>query len=243
MTKSKVSIRSTEDLAEWLEGKPKEFAQVIAMRVALRALPLAGLVFPIRTELGQRRVSKLAAPAFRATFISWVARTYPAREMNEAVTAASKAAVRAAEITSRAATDGAIDGAMYAAAKAADTTVGDDVVEAVEASFHSIGSSTPSFWDCIEFDALRLVDDFDGEPATVAAQLAGSAIWTTGQIPEWATGFWEQLRDALTQTDANWQHFFTWYQRRLHGLNGSFDVLPEMAEALDVRIATKPDEW
>lgn len=71
-----VAITSREDLALWLKGQPRHFAQVIAARVALRVLPLA-----FRAPVSDTWVATYSLAMFRSCGISWAARNLPAHDM------------------------------------------------------------------------------------------------------------------------------------------------------------------
>ena len=70
-----VEITSPEDLEAWLENKPREYAQVILARAALRALPDA-----FQHYIADNWVAKFALALFRANAISWAARNFPDRK-------------------------------------------------------------------------------------------------------------------------------------------------------------------
>jgi hypothetical protein len=101
-------ITSSEELEEWLKDKPADWAQVIAVRAALRVLPYA-----FGEGVPQKWVKDVVSPLFRAIAISWAARNFPAHDM---AAAAAYAARAAADAAARA----AADAAAYAARAAAD---------------------------------------------------------------------------------------------------------------------------
>ncbi|MDN2584274.1 hypothetical protein, partial [Aquibium sp. ELW1220] len=106
-------ITSAEDLQKWLADKPTDWAQAIAVRAALRVLPLP---FPLFDDRGRNPGTTdfrvIILQTFRATSISWAARKYPAHEMSaDAAAAAAYAADAAAARAAYAAAD-----AAYAAA-------------------------------------------------------------------------------------------------------------------------------
>ena len=87
-----VSIGNETQLRNWLNGKPKEFAQVIAMRAALRILPVAGRSVELPDDqLEQFQKLRLMLTTFRALFISWAARVYPITNFDADASAAALA--------------------------------------------------------------------------------------------------------------------------------------------------------
>jgi len=91
------NISSREELRGWLRGKPVDWAQIIAVRAAMRALPYL-------TRADSKWLSDFGQAAIRAIFISWAARNCPAHDM-----------ARAAADAARAASYAAADAAAYAA--------------------------------------------------------------------------------------------------------------------------------
>jgi len=79
-----IEIRSPEQLEKWLEDKPKDWAQIIAVRVAMRALPFIGTA----TEDWLKRCALLL---MRANATSWATLSYPAHDMANAATYATAA--------------------------------------------------------------------------------------------------------------------------------------------------------
>jgi len=97
-------IVDEETLRAWLETRPAADAQVIALRVALRTVPLVLPVNLKSTGIHKADAQNLTLASFRAIFISWAASKYPAHDMMKAAAgAAAGAAAFAADPASRAA--------------------------------------------------------------------------------------------------------------------------------------------
>jgi hypothetical protein len=95
-------IDSPEKLEAWLRGKPREWAQVIAMRAALRVLPLVGEVLAIEPGKPEHESSSiLVCNCFRASVVSWLTRTFSFHASHSEVDMTSLAAA-GAEANSRA---------------------------------------------------------------------------------------------------------------------------------------------
>ena len=104
-------IENREQFKKWLENKPAEWAQALAIRSGLRALPI-GLDPSMFTE--RAIPPDFAAAVMRATIISWAARHCPDHDrVAEAARAAADDAANAADAAGYAA---------IAAAAAADAT-------------------------------------------------------------------------------------------------------------------------
>ena len=76
-----VTIKSREDLQSWLADKPADWAQAIAVRAAMRALPHIG-------RASDNWLVRYGILPIRALSISWAARNFPAHDMRAAAYAA-----------------------------------------------------------------------------------------------------------------------------------------------------------
>jgi len=89
MVASALQIDSPKELEAWLQDKPADWAQLIAVRSALRVFPLVFSVVGISEDrLPAAQAQGLILSVWRAVFISWAARKYPARDMKIAATTA-----------------------------------------------------------------------------------------------------------------------------------------------------------
>ena len=98
-------IKDGDPLHTWLKDKPIDWAQIIAVRAALQALPYL-------SNASEKSLSLITHLLFRALTISWAARNMPAHDMTDAADAAR--IVRAVDAAYDAANDAA-DAAAYAA--------------------------------------------------------------------------------------------------------------------------------
>jgi hypothetical protein len=91
MENSSLQIRSSDELAAFLEGKPIEWAEAIASRAALRVLPLAlGLL--AASDLDTETLDKHCMLLFRANFIAWARSRYRDVSFEESSGSAAQAA-------------------------------------------------------------------------------------------------------------------------------------------------------
>ena len=237
-------IRSREDLERWLKGKPNEFAQVIAARAALRALPYA---FADRVKT--KWVKGYALSLIRATAISWAARNIPAHDMAVAAHAAARAADPAADVAAdvayaaaRAAAAADASFAADAAARAADAAAN----AAVDASFAAFAAANAAVWDNISADCDWLGTSSDG--ATDARRLTREPLWPRPS-PEWWQQAWDYATAHLTALDPSYQVWIDWYNRRISGNRAAFDIPGDTNRIEDKKIlvaladATNEEFW
>ncbi len=179
-------ITDRKSFEEWLEGKPVEWAQVLAVRAALRVLPLVGQVFDINS-LKPKDQEQLIFASWRAIAISWVGRKYPthdiaiaARDTFAAADAADAAAFAADAFAFTAARTAAYAArpaafATFAAARAADA--------AVRAASRAADAAAAAA------DAARAI--FAAADTAAAAALAAFA--TDAVFAAVRAGFWSAL--------------------------------------------------
>ncbi|MEP3468514.1 hypothetical protein, partial [Marinobacter alexandrii] len=66
-----INIKSGRDLVNWLDDRPLDWAQVIAVRAALRVQPIGYRVFDVSDNVLDADLKKgLILQSFRANFIS-----------------------------------------------------------------------------------------------------------------------------------------------------------------------------
>jgi hypothetical protein len=238
-----VDISTPGDLADWLEHKPRDWAQVIAARIALRVAPLT-------MGSGKRDdADRLKQAVFRATAISWAARSFAAHEMDHAVRAAARAVVRAAADTGAGAAAYAADAAAYAAhAARASADVASSAGDAVDAAAHAGGHAADqtAIWQAISDDLMWL--DAATNPMAAARQLANRKLWF-GNEPKSFTGIWAENKQSLLIRDRNFRVWTDWYDRRLRGERAAFDIPGDRYRQEDKAIlrklaaATDEDFW
>lgn len=251
MADEQPNINSPNELRDWLENKPTDWARAIGVRAALRVLPLIGEFWSI-DRLAVRRRQDALFSGFRTAFTSWAeckyadyhldsaaqsaahdpissvgsaARLpgYPADTIDPADVARAANAVRAAG----AASDDSAGGAVHYAARAAPSSA------AVAELFRSV--SDDARW-LIEEDSGKLIDqplwlsDVRGDPTFKA------------NLPDWAREPLDQMADNTDLREAGFAHWIAWYRaiipNRRDGVPGS-----HFGEAVDVALATQRDEF
>lgn len=252
-------IDSREKLEAWLQDKPREWAQVIASRAALRVLPRVDWISAKnykRTYLWDEKEFILLI--FRANLISsaFVRRHTPISR--QSALAASQEAFRAAEsemqkalsaeslafaaLSAYAAADAANFSALYQIRVAAN---------AVEAASNAAGG-----WLDVGLDAQWLVQWLkrwrssndapelsDNYEVVSASELADNKLWAVA-APDWVTNELSNLGIQLGR-GGNWQHWLEWYYSRLNG--SEFGLHPHLVgsarDDFDYYVATQPTAW
>ena len=244
----RVEISTREELGMFFKNQPIEWSQVIAMRTAMRVLPLANRAFPYG-GLSDNNKIKLINITNHACFILWAARKYQIYDIR-------KAASRVADISNA---SNASNGKMFHIPLSASTTIyaaghatstasfaayavavnlpdaAEYACAAANASFTAATYATIHFdiiWHAISTDVTSLLS------GTTPTTLASSPLWPDGE-PEWAAKERRALF-ALPIDDLDvWEN---WYQRISQGKT-PFGFGAKADEALSLKIATQDDAF
>ena len=219
-------IKNEEDLKQWLIGRPVEVSRVIALRCALRVLPLINKGLETTEQFGYQAARDKLLPVFRAYSSVLAVSLFPNMAENltpfvlsplsaniVAVAVASSESVSStanlvvssafdADCTRSALTldSAAATAAATASASARATHVGGFAASLAEAGI----------WRAIEMDCGVL------ERGSSTGNLANSQLWPLGQ-PDWFVNSWAELRTLLTSLGDDWQVWLDWFQRRIEG--------------------------
>ena len=223
-------IRDSATLKAALAEQPPMLARALAVRAAMRTLPL----MEPWLEWDEEAAMPMVLPTFRPLASAWLAAVAGARHGGElaaagaaadsgllataveaAVKHATKAVSRATSVVAH--TDSrqsfAYARLTFAAAVRAAYALQPraDAPAAVRALAH-IGQSI-DHWRVIAEDlgvALRA-----GETADVAAFLLTTPLWP-GKTPDWAGHYWASMRERLlTRPVEQWRVWTDWYEARL----------------------------
>ncbi len=205
--KGLTSVASTkrEELEAWLNGKPPEWATIIALRAALRVVPLLGIAISANGEIESTNRG-IILPTFYRLHKSWVASAwsvpgpgtyaeeyYSSRDPNVAQLAAD-AAVDASNSFVK-----STEPASFAA-------------NAVIFAMRAAGAShADNIWDYVWVDAQRL-------ESKLPSDLAIRALWPN-EIPPWMNHYWAAFKRALLDVHDDWDVWVNWYDARLTGAN------------------------
>lgn len=222
-----VAISSREELEVWLEDKPREWAQVIALRAALRVLPFACEPAAFSGRIVDPR---LPLAVFRASAISSGAAKIPLDDIAAYAAAAARAASAARAAAADAARAASAARAAYAAADAvrvaASTARASAAARAAfAADTASAASAAFAVWQSIVVDCDRL------DHGAVVGAVIEAPLWPNGLLPEALAPIWTR---ASAWLDANPPDGFPtwreWYERKLQGKRFEFEGFNEAAE-------------
>lgn len=226
-----VEIRSREALEVWLRDKPGEWAQVIAVRAAMRSLPFL-------SRADSEWLTRYAVSPLRAIAISWAGRFSPALNMADAANAANAA--------------NAADDAAYAAAYAASAAASASAYAAAAAAFAAdvayaaAADDAVVLWDAIQEDC----DYFENNQADVgtAAHLSSQSLWHQ-QRPEIFDANWADFQRRLLTIDTSYSVWIEWFDRRIDGHATMFSIPGDKHREEDTKIvlqlaaATNEEFW
>jgi hypothetical protein len=242
-------LKSEEEFRDWLKGKPRGIAAVLAARSALRVVPaFASEVGPRGSEKAKRNI----LPIFRCIATAWVVGGWPTRTREAAFNAKdnaySAAAIAANAINAASAGSASAYAYAYAAASASDAasaTFSSDATNdfAANASANaayatanadsggSLAASSATIWEATLNDANAL--EVSQPPGMPPHHLAVRPLWPT-KPPKWVLENWQKLKSVLLAANENWEVWTDWYEMRLLGDPAN--------EALEVARVTIPEE-
>lgn len=179
-------IKDPNSFKTWLQDKPKEWAQVLAARCALRVAPIAWSVAALSDDiLEKKHRENLTLLTFRACFISSVGRKYPTDDMKRAARAAD-AATYAAYV---------IDAAALAATNAATN----DAAAAPAAAAAAAAAARAAAAAAADAAAAAVAARGAASGAASAYASTDSAMTSTSPVYVAASFFWDTLRE-----DCSW---------------------------------------
>lgn len=241
-----IQISSPEELRDWLSDKPPEWAHVIAMRMALRVLPLITAV----PRGGEPDDDLALLPRIGVAVLAWTGAAYP--------DLLTELAPKAAELASEAdpTTDKTPDRIAYSAAMAVSTacvalyplskpedshkSVHERAVEtatfAHSAYYEAVGSEMGGFWSALSNDSAAF--DVDQQ----VPKLASLPLWGDAVVADRMRSAYSQFVSVLNARSENWSVWVRWINARMAG-KPSFELDPGVAETFDRRIAEQPAGW
>ncbi len=263
-----VHFAVVDEFENWLDGKPKEWAQALAMRSALRVLPYSQRVYSRNPLPLLSHEKSLIKAVLRANLVTWACNKYPTKPggfvARNAFAAASIAATKNATLMSVSLVSAYIENpgktlnnvsdlddfsyTAVASAKAAMSIFGlEDIpkyaVEAVNAAAKSAQDQS-QVWETLSFDANLLVKHSE---LAVIAQAARKLITAPLWIDQYGKRQELAFHDALyvkycslpIQNHQIWQ---IWYDNILKG-NTPFGLGNQAGEKLALKIATQDEEF
>ncbi len=256
-----VIITSGEQFEEWLKDKPRKWAQVLAARSALRALPYA-----FYRSLPIELLDELASVLMRSVSISWAASSFSAQDMKASAAASAASAFAAFSASDTFAAHSAFDAqaAALSAASAASTAAFDSFVAAAAPAYafdavrwagpaphttsgaRAAQAAAPTMWrnTSIDCDWLVARDDM----ANAARDLTRVELWWLDLPVEWLT-IAQNMSARLGTYKESYQVWIDWYNRRIEGHDASFDIpgdtdrIEDKAILARLAAATDDDFW
>jgi hypothetical protein len=246
-----VSVSSREELEAWLENKPREWAQVIAPRAALRVLPLCcdpdlfrdRNVDP-RLPMAVLRASTISSGAHDATpdDIAYAEFAQSAGRAANAAGAVAEAYGSAAAAYAAAAT-GTTAYAAAAEAYAATGTAAYADAAATAAAYAATGTAAyadaaayAAVWRIIQSDCQSLDEGVTPE------KLLRLHLWP--EAPDWWSEAWDRARRWLSRPEDGFEIWREWYYGRIEGLPHAFGDFDDEADTAFYRwIVQQDDEW
>jgi hypothetical protein len=255
-------ITSREELEAWLEGRPTDWAQVIAARAALRLLPYAFAGYN-----SQKWCDKVALSLFRAVAISWAARNIRTRNiasaakdaydaLNKVSPSVAHTGVSTAAFYTVNAVGAACEGIDYwtayhvrAAVNVADAPA--RTANVADAAAHAAANAEGHYaaslvWETISTDRDWLIKEFDNSNA--ARRLTWQPLWLSTSTINWPDQK-EYAATRLSELDQGYYVWIDWYNRRIKGERTAFDIPGDRNRTEDKAIlarladATDEDFW
>ena len=252
-------IRNRDDLRDWLEDKPANWAQVIALRAALRALPYIA-------QSSDHWLRSFALLPFGALITSWmqlVDHSLFVRSDENRANARFGGPTFDFEAYKKEPIAASAADASYHSADAQSTSIhvrsdcikgvskAAEAFRAVSDLHFTIGEkgdqTAKTLWKCVEIDCLGLAKSSSSRRAKVA-QATRRKLWS-GHLPKNLPCQWESFAPKLRAIDPNYSVWADWYDRRLGGKGAAFNIPGDKGRSEDRKIlhrlaeASNEDFW
>lgn len=263
-----LKLNNSDELEDWLKGKPAAWSQIIAFRSALRVLPALGDLTNL-PQVGAKpnHDENLIIAAFRSNLLSSALHTHQADPI---ISIAADAAANATEKAGNAVGDvaeaihaavDAVTAAGYAAIASASAH-DDDVEFAITYAAHTAASAAYAaadatyendddykdddgvrrLWLSISNDALWLESRKEfPDPKRSALLLARQPLWH-GNAPKRLRAEWHHLANSELATRHRFECWIRWYEA-LSPFDATTPPRDAFGEALTRRIATQSSVW
>ena len=223
-------ITSREELVAWLKGKPTDWAQVIAVRAALRLTP-----FVFLNTASDAWCSFVGRSHFQAISLGWTQFNLSGHDTKEGARRgaliASQKAVRASSFAFSSGANSEGFTAAVSVIYVADVDHGNAVYPA-DAGFQYLSEIA---WRNVEFDCQLL--DRESKKSTRFA-ISRAPLWGGGIPLNWADE-WSHAATRLLTHDPTYQVWIDWYNRRIEGHGAAFDIPGDSDHTEDKKILAR----
>ena len=224
-----LNFSEPKELERWLSDKPAEWAQIIAWRAAMRAVPALGRLKSVR--IGAQASTQLSLAIYRCLLVSAVACKWPAEDIKAAArTAAATSATAVAANFARTAAPAAarvVAAAVGAARAAAVVAAAVAAARAAAAAAAAASAAAAPVWPEMSADVTFLSDGKKPD------ELALTPLWPQGQSED-LTALWRAHKDA----NLDFAPWFEWYEAAAKG-----EPFGYFSEKLSRKIALQSDDW
>lgn len=237
-------LNNPTELKDWLQDKPAAWSHIIAIRIALRMLPMIGRAMKLEKKpRGNGYRAILVTSVFRACCLSWTVLKFPSRDVIAAAADAAAddgagAGMGADAAAIYANTDAAYAAyAAYAAARAAAARAhaDADAVRAVRAA-DAVGILKQIARDAAWLEAQGKADN-----SSHAARLAKQPLWDENAPPALQAD-WQSFKTSPFAADNRYQPWIRWYEA-VAPFDPKTTPRDLFSDTLTQRIATQPNEW
>jgi hypothetical protein len=220
-------ITSREELEAWLKDKPTDWAQVIAVRAALRVLPIA-----FAPTVSESWVTNFSFALFRATLVSWDIINIPVYG-KDAMRSARNASENTDNYKAQSVSSSAADAAY--AAYVSDTDGASDFAADAASNAEQV-LDRGIFWPNVAADCNWL--ESQSTIGALASLLAWVALWPEVS-PIGLTSEWREASKRLLQIDPSYVVWLNWYDRRIAGEHSAFDIPADIDRSYDKAILAR----
>jgi hypothetical protein len=238
-----LKLDSPNALRDWLKDKPIAWSQIIAIRIALRMLPMIGRAMKLEKKpRGNDYRAILVTSVFRACCMSWTAHKFLSRDISVVGGVGTYAAYYDAAYDAR---DADADAAYYAAAYAVRAAY---VARAADAAAYAArAAASASAYDAnnilmhVARDAAWLDAQGKADNSSHAARLAKQPLWHES-APQSLQADWLTFKTSSFAADTRYQPWIRWYEA-VAPFDPQTPPRDLFSDNLTIRIATQPDEW
>jgi hypothetical protein len=225
-------IRNADDLAKWLTHQPNDQVGIIAVRIAMRALPAI-------EQLQTKSSISCAIVMFRALFAGWASANSPENFSSTARMQANEAARRLLQsLPPTSLSTFPVAQTSFIANEisfAVPRVFSELLAEATNSLARALANSQQA-WRSVSADCDWLTSNSSSDKASRA--LSRRSLWLRQKPNDWQTA-WEKLADRLIEIDPNFSVWLDWFERRIRGESSAFDIPADKRRVEDERLVRR----